>query len=111
MSKLIDTQIITKDGKPAFAVIPYDTYLNLLGENTTIPHEVVEISVKEDCNLVKAWRLHLHLKQADIAKKAGMTQSALSQIEQSENVRSATIDKIADAMGLKPEQLTDSAYR
>lgn len=107
MSKLIDAQIITQNGEPAFAVIPYNTYLSLIHEKPTIPHEVVELSVRENCNLVKAWRLFLHLTQADVAKKAGITQSALSQIEKSENVRTATIEKVADALGLSPEQLTD----
>jgi DNA-binding Xre family transcriptional regulator len=108
MSTLTDVQIITKDGKPEFAVLPYKDYLRLIGQKeVTVPHEVVEYVLKNDCNLVKAWRLHFKLTQKEVAEKAGITQSALSQIEKSENVRSATVEKIAAAMGILPEQLLD----
>jgi len=36
-------------------------------------------------NLVKAWRTYLGMTQAEVAKKAGMSQAALSQMEKSEN--------------------------
>ena len=42
MGTLTNVQIIKKDGKPAFAVIPYEDYLSLpKDENATVPHEVV----------------------------------------------------------------------
>ena len=58
MGALTDVQIIKKDGKPAFAVIPYEEYLNLLPthEDTAVPHEVVGLIIKKGMNLVKAWR-------------------------------------------------------
>jgi len=33
-------QTIEQDGKPAFAVIPYDEYLKLFPEEAAIPHKV-----------------------------------------------------------------------
>ncbi len=109
MSIHTDVQIIEKDGKPAFAVIPYDVYLKLLpAEEVTIPHEVVGLVIKKGMNLVKAWRTHLGLTQADVAKKARISQAALSQMERRENkLRTATLEKLADAMGLTEEQLRD----
>ena len=40
MSGHTNVQIIEQNGKPAFAVIPYDEYLKLVPEEETIPHEV-----------------------------------------------------------------------
>jgi transcriptional regulator with XRE-family HTH domain len=59
-------------------------------------------------NLVKAWRTHLGLTQSEIAKKAGITQAALSQMENNENtLRTATLEKLAKAMNLTVDQLKD----
>ncbi|MGD9162153.1 MAG: helix-turn-helix transcriptional regulator [Desulfobacteraceae bacterium] len=104
-----NVQYIEKDGKPAFAVIPYDEYIRLLPpEETTIPHEVVGLVIKKGMNLVKAWRTHLGLTQVKIAKKAGISQAALSQMEKTENtLRTATLEKLASAMNLSVDQLKD----
>ncbi len=110
MGALTDVQIIKKDGKPAFAVIPYEKYLSLLPkhEDATVPHEVVGLVIKKGMNLVKAWRTHLGLTQKEIAKRAGISQAALSQMEKSANeLRTATLEKLARAMGISVEQLRD----
>ena len=110
MGALTDVQIIKKDGKPAFAVIPYEEYLNLLPthEDTAVPHEVVGLVIKKGMNLVKAWRTHLGLTQKEIAKGAGISQAALSQMEKSTNeLRTARLEKLAGAMGISVEQLRD----
>lgn len=102
-------QYIEQNGKPLFAVIPYDEYIKLLpSEDVTIPHEVVGLVIKKGMNLVKAWRTHLGLTQSAIAKKAGITQAALSQMENNENtLRTATLEKLAKAMNLSVDQLKD----
>lgn len=102
-------QYIEQNGKPVFAVIPYDEYIKLLPpEDVTIPHEVVNLIIKKGMNLVKAWRTHLGFKQSDIAQKAGITQAALSQMEKSDNtLRTSTLEKLAKAMNLSIEQLKD----
>lgn len=111
MSAHIDNvQIIEKDGIPAFAVIPYDDYLEISRGNTddTVPHEVAEKAILEDMPLIKAWRIHLGLTQNDVAKKAGITQGALSQMERAENSnRTTTLEKLSVAMGLSIEQVRD----
>jgi len=109
MSALTNIQIIEQNGKPAFAVIPYDEYLKLLpDEDVTIPHEVVRLVVKKGMNLVKAWRAYLGMTQTEVAKKAGISQAALSQMEKSENkLRTATLEKLARVMDLSVEQLKD----
>ena len=103
-------QIIEKDGHPMFAVIPYEDYLNLLpkDERVTVPHEVVGLVVKEGMNLVRAWRKYLGLTQAEVSRRAGISQAALSQMERADNkLRNATLEKLAQAMGLSIDQLTD----
>ena len=105
-----NVQVIRQSGKPVFAVIPYDDYLQLTsqkGEEPTIPHEVVGMLIEKDWNLVKAWRKHLGMSQTVLAKKAGISQPALSQMERSDNLRDTTLEKLALAMGLQPEQLVD----
>ncbi|MBE9547490.1 MAG: helix-turn-helix transcriptional regulator [Proteobacteria bacterium] len=113
MSALTNVQIIKgRNGEPAFAVLPYKEYLRLAEkhgtDDVTIPHEVVEILIDRQINLVKAWRIHLGLTQKQVAKRAGISQAALSQMEKTDNVlRTATLEKLADAMGLSVEQLRD----
>lgn len=109
MSTLTNVQFIEQRGKPIFAVIPYEEYLKLLPpEEATIPHEVVGLVIRKGMNLVKAWRTYLRMTQAEVAKKAGISQAALSQMEKSENeLRTATLEKLAIAMGLSVEQLRD----
>ena len=105
-----NVQIIEKNGHPMFAVIPYEDYLNLLpkDEEATIPHEVVGLVVKEGMNLVKAWRKYLGLTQAEVARRARISQAALSQMERADNnLRNATLEKLARAMQLSVDQLTD----
>ena len=108
MSELTNVQLIEQNGKPVFAVIPYDEYLRLLPSEDAIPHEVVGLVVKKGMNLVKAWRTYLLLTQAEVAQKAGISQAALSQMEKSENkLRTSTLKKLASAMELTVGQLKD----
>ena len=110
MGILTDIQVIKKGGKPAFAVIPYEDFLKLLPNegDATIPHEVVGSIIKGGMNLLKAWRTHLGLTQKEVAKRAGITQSALSQMEKTNNeFRTKTLGKLATALGLSVTQLQD----
>jgi len=110
MRRPTNIQIIEQGGIPAFAVIPYADFIAMFPEkeDITIPHDVVGIIAKEGCNLLRAWRKYLRLTQKDVAQKAGITQSALSQMELSDSVkRSGTLEKLAMAMNLDIEQLTD----
>ena len=110
MNKPTNVQIIEQNGVPAFAVIPYDEYLKAFNDphEETIPHEVVGLIIKKGYNLIKAWRIHLGMTQKQVAKKAGITQAALSQMERTEQTnRTATLYKLAFAMGLSIEQLKD----
>jgi DNA-binding XRE family transcriptional regulator len=109
---LNNVQLISRDGKPEYAVVPYLEYLRLLdkaeGSTALIPHEIVELLIEKEFNLLKAWRKHLGFTQKEVAERAGITQSALSQMERMEtNHRTATLEKLAKAMGIETSQLVD----
>ncbi len=76
-------------------------------DESTISHAVVGLMIENGWNLVKAWRKHLGLSQEKLANLTGISQSAISQMEQSNNLRSGTVEKLAAAMGIAPEQLVD----
>jgi ribosome-binding protein aMBF1 (putative translation factor) len=108
----VEHQIIRQSGKPVFAVVPYDQFLKLLAradaaaEEPTIPHEVVKAHIEGDVSLVRAWREYLGLTQDELAGRAGMTQPAVAKLEASTaRPRRATLQKLAEALGVKVEQL------
>ncbi|MDD2915373.1 MAG: helix-turn-helix transcriptional regulator [Gallionella sp.] len=99
---------ILKDtkGKPAFVVIPYPEYMSLTKHNApTIPNAVVNKVINKDMTPIRAWREHLGLTQTEVARRLGISQSAYAQQEAKEPVRKATREKIAEALGIAPEQL------
>lgn len=107
-----DVQIIKQGGKAAFAVLPYETYLSLIGEtddsNVYFPEEVANMVLLEEVSLLAAWRKHLKVSQAELAKRMGVTQGTISQMERPDSKpQRATIEKAAKALGITPEQLTD----
>jgi DNA-binding XRE family transcriptional regulator len=106
-----NVQVIRQNGIPAFAVIPYDDYLAMLPESIepdSVPRDVAEKAILEDMPLIKAWRLYLGMTQKEVAKKADITQAALSQMERAENTnRTATLEKLALALGVSVGQVQD----
>lgn len=108
MNALIENiQIIERDGKPEYAVIPYDQFTALAGVNDepTIPHEVVGLVINNGMSIIKAWRTYMNLTQREIAERAGITPSAMAQIEKSDRPHKATLERIAEALGLSVGQL------
>ena len=112
MNEPTNIQTIMQDGKPVFVVIPFDEYIRLfpqtprVPEGDAIPHEVVGLTIKKRYTLVRAWREYLGLTQKEIAKRMGITQAALSQMEAGEKrLRRATLEKLAAALGIGVEQL------
>lgn len=111
MNALTNYQTINDaQGMPAFVVIPYADF-QALSENSSIdltdavPSVVVDAVFDKGISALKAWREHLELTQAEVAKRAGMTQSAYSQHESAETLRKPTREKLAKALGLTAEQL------
>ena len=119
-------QVIVKNGKPEWAVIPYDEYVKIQellediedkkdieeyfellksGEEPIIPGEVT-FAILQGVNPVRAWREYKQIKVKELANRAGITPSYLSQIETGK--RNPTIDtlkKLAKALALDVEML------
>ena len=89
MNEPTNIQTIMQDGKPAFVVIPFDSISAFShdaprAEGDAIPHEVVGLTIRKGYTLVRAWRGYLDLTQKEVAKRMGITQAALSQMEAGE---------------------------
>jgi predicted DNA-binding protein (UPF0251 family) len=94
------------DGLPAFAVIPYDEYLSLAKHSEpTIPNEVVGKVVKLKMSPIRAWREYLGLTQSEVAERIGISQPAYATQENSDKLRKASREKIAQALGIVSSQL------
>jgi ribosome-binding protein aMBF1 (putative translation factor) len=111
MNARIDFQtIVGKDGKPQFVVVPYATFNKLVKQQAvdseSIPNEVVGAVLTKGHSVVRAWREHLGMTQAQLAKKMQLTQAAVAQFEvPGAKLRKASRDKISKAMGISSELL------
>ena len=112
MNKPTNVQIIKQDGRPAFAVIPYEEYVRTfrkaprIPESGNIPNDVVWLSIDKGYTLARAWREYLGLTQKEVASRMGISQAALSQMESGEKkLRKASLEKLAGALGVTVEQL------
>lgn len=115
MSAHTEHQVITdKEGKPAYAVVPWETYQVLLKscmideDDVLLPHEVVVAVNLHGDSLIKAWREHLGLTQKELAERAGLKPQSIARMEKPDNTpRRDTLKKLADAMGIDVEQLIE----
>ena len=113
MTALTEPQIIMSGDKPAFAVIPWEEYQMLarqhnINQETWIPHEVVKATLLEGVSLLRAWREYFNLTQKELASRAGISQPAIARLEKPDaNPRIATLKKLAAAMDISIEQLSD----
>lgn len=111
MNAPINHQLIkNQHGVAEYVVVPIEDYLALIQKPTIdlkhgVPSEVVNLVFVKNYSPIKAWREHLGLTQAEVAKKIGVSQSAYSQFENAEHLQKQTLKKIATALGLTVEQL------
>ena len=108
----MNVQIIEKNGKPEWAVIPFSDYKRLQealedaedikeieenlkaikeGKELTVPGEVT-FAILDGISPIRAWREHKQIKMNQLAKKVGISSSYLSQIENGK--RNPTIDTL-----------------
>lgn len=97
--------VIRHDGLPVAVVVPYGDYVRAFEtDEVTIPHEVVMRSI--DVSLIRAWREHFGLSQAEVAARMGISQAAYQKLEGKEaHHRLATLKKIATALNLDVRQI------
>ena len=105
-------QIIEKNGKPEWAVIPFKEYEKIQaaledaedikdieenlkalqeGKEKPVPSEIT-FAVLDGTSPIRAWREHKKIKMNELAKKVGISAAYLSQIEKAK--RNPTIDTL-----------------
>lgn len=118
-------QIIEKDGRPEWVVLPYAEYQRLMevvedradtvklneaaqqlanGDEEQLPAHIVERLIEE--NPYKVWREYRDQTIETVARRAGIGKGHLSMIEAGK--RSASTDvrtRIATALGVAPDDL------
>ncbi|MFP4549097.1 MAG: helix-turn-helix domain-containing protein [Fidelibacterota bacterium] len=124
----MNVQVIEKNGKPEWAIIPFSEYEKIqeiledaediqaienfekkrqAGEESLIPGEIV-FAIMDGKNPIRAWREHKKLKISALAEKANISAAYLSQIETGK--RNPTIDTlktIAKALDTNVDLLID----
>jgi DNA-binding XRE family transcriptional regulator len=114
-------QVIEKDGRPEYAVIPYMEYERLIeaaemtedvrdydtveealrsGREELIPADVADRLLDGE-NPIRVWRSYRGLSASDLAAACGLTPAAVSQIENGKRSPSVeTLKAIAAALGV-----------
>lgn len=125
----MSVQIIKKGDKPEWAVVPYETYLQLVekaeilldiqdydsakaalerGEDELIPSEIV-YAILDGENAIKVWREFRGISQQELAEKAGISVPYLSQLETSKRTGSLEVlSSVARALNLSLENIVPS---
>ena len=122
-------QIIKQGNKPEWAVVPYETYLQLVekaemlqdvqdydtakaalerGDDELVPSEVV-YAILDGGNPIKVWREYRGMSQHEMAENAGISVPYLSQLET--NKRKGSLDvlsAIAKALRVSLENIVPS---
>ena len=104
-------QVIERNGKPEWAVLPYAEYMKLVeqaemledtrdydtakaaierGDEELVPAEVV-YAILDGQSPIKVWREYRRLRQHQLAKAAGISVPYLSQLESGKRKGSAAI--------------------
>ena len=121
-----EIQIIERDGKPEWAVLPYEEYLQLIeqaelledirdfdtisaaierGEEELIPSEVV-YAILDGEHPIKVWREYRGLTQQQLAGKVKISKPYLSQIETGKRTGTTEIlSAIAKALDVSLEEV------
>ena len=102
----IDQTIMGPNGKSAFVVLPYAQFVKKYRQaNALVPNEVVNLAFDNGWSPARAWREHLKLTQAAVAKRMKVTQAAVAQFEApGAKLRKVTRDKLAAALRLTRDQ-------
>lgn len=121
-------QLIERDGKPEWAVLPYAEYLQLLeqaemledirdydaakaalenGDDELIPAEVV-YAILDGENPIKVWREYRGLTQQQLADNAGISKPYISQIETGKRTGTTEVlSAIAKALNVSLDEVVN----
>lgn len=117
-------QVIEKDGKPEYAVLPYEEYERLLAlaeeiadirafdeataaDNEVLPHEIVKRLIEGE-NPIRVWRQHRGLSQAQLAAHVGIAQSYIAMLEKGARQGAVEVlQRIAATLEVEVDDLLD----
>ena len=122
----MSAQIIERDGKPEWAVLPYETYIELVeqaemlqdmqdydtvkaalarGEEELVPGEVAYALLNRE-SPIKVWRSYRGLTQPELAARADISVPYLSQLERGKRKGSLEVlNAIARVLNLSLDDL------
>lgn len=125
----MSTQIIKRDGKPEWAVVPYEDYLQLVeqaemlqdirdydavkaalerGDEELLPSKIV-YAILDGENPIKVWRDYRGASQKELAESVGISVPYLSQLETGKRKGSLKVlTAIAKSLGVSLEDITSS---
>jgi ribosome-binding protein aMBF1 (putative translation factor) len=124
----MSVQVIEKDGKPEWAVLPYEEYERLVEEaemlqdvreydearkavaagEELVPSEVT-YAILDGGNPVRVWREHRGISRKQLAEASGLAVAYLSQIEAGKRKGSPEeLATIAKELGLSLDDIMDS---
>ena len=121
-------QIIERNGKPEWVVLPYEEYLKLIeqaelledirdfdeinaainrGEEELIPAEVVH-AILDGKSPIKVWREYRGLTQQQLADMVGISKPYLSQLETGKRTGTTEVlSTIAEALAVSLDQVAE----
>jgi DNA-binding XRE family transcriptional regulator len=122
----MNVQLIERDGKPEWAVLPYAEYEHLMalledmqdagdakrimssldrGEDEALPQAVAQRLLNDEAPL-RVWREYRGLTQTQLAEMAGVTQAMVTMIETGRRKgQTSTLKRLADALGVDVDDL------
>ncbi|MBN1660844.1 MAG: helix-turn-helix transcriptional regulator [Anaerolineae bacterium] len=124
----MSVQVIEKNGKPEWAVLPYEEYERLVEEaemlqdvraydeakkavaagEELVPSEVT-YAILDGANPVRVWREHRGMSRKRLAEASGLGASYLSQVESGKRKPGPeALAAIAKELGLEPDDIIDS---
>ena len=125
----MNVQLIERDGKPEWAVLPYAEYEHLMalledmqdagdaqrimsnlarGEDEALPQAVAQRLLNDEAPL-RVWREYRGLTQTQLAEAAGITQAMVTMIETGRRKgQTSTLKRLADALGVGVDDLVES---
>ena len=108
------TLINDEAGNAQFVVLPYEDYLDLIGqqpkveeeEDTYLPSEVLGYVLDKGKSIVAAWRMYRGYTQEQMAEKLGITQPSYASMEAPDNkLRADSKIRLASVLEVKIAQL------
>lgn len=87
-----------------------DQELNSYNERNTVPSEVVNICITQNLSWLAAWRVHMGLTQADVAKRIDCNEATYRAVETSEAPPQDALIKLAEIFDTNAGTLIDLYY-